>query len=250
MTVNDFFTKHPKAAIAFSGGVDSAYLLAAAIYYGADVTAYYAKSSFQPEFELEDASRLAAQLGAKLKIVSIDILCDKEVCANPANRCYYCKKTIFHHILSAAKEDGYDLILDGTNASDDLSDRPGVKALAEYGVRSPLRECNLTKNTIRQLSRDLGLFTWDKPAYACLATRIPTGEEITAEKLVRTEHAENYLRSLGMRDFRVRMVNNGAKIQVSKGDFSILLGHREAVVKELKQSYDSVLLDLEARDEL
>lgn len=249
MNLSEFFRQNPKAAIAFSGGVDSAYLLYAARKCGATVKAYYVKSPFQPQFELEDAKRLAQQLGAELKVIPVDVLCQNEVRSNPKDRCYHCKIIMFSHVLEAAKADGFDLILDGTNASDDLSDRPGVKALREYGVRSPLRECGLTKEEIRLLSKEAGLFTWDKPAYACLATRIPTGEVITPEKLVRTEAAEAYLSGLGLRDFRVRLMGSNAKIQVSPADLKLLMEHREDIVKKLKQSYGQVLLDLEVRNE-
>lgn len=249
MTLTQFFSDHPKVAIAFSGGVDSAYLLYAARQAGAEVTAYFACSAFQPQFEREDARRLAGELGARLVEVPVDVLSQEQISRNSADRCYHCKKAIFAQILAAAKADGFDTILDGTNASDDISDRPGVRALTEYGVLSPLRLCGLTKAEIRELSRDAGLFTWDKPAYACLATRIPTGEPITAEKLSRTEWAETYLSSLGLRDFRVRLLGQGAKIQVSSRDMAILLSHRTEIVKTLKEQYAFVLLDLEERDE-
>lgn len=249
MTLPEFFRTHPRAAIAFSGGVDSAYLLYAATQAGAQVTAYYARSPFQPEFEYRDALRLAGELDIPLRTVALDVLAIPAVAANPAKRCYHCKKAIFSAILSAAREDGYQILLDGTNASDDLSDRPGAQALAEFGVLSPLRLCWLTKETIRSLSREAKLFTWDKPAYACLATRIPTGEHITLEKLRRTEQAENYLMELGFRDFRVRTQAGGAKLQLTAADFPRLVEHRQEIVAHLKQSYPVVLLDLEARDE-
>ena len=140
-------------------------------------------------------------------------------------------------IMKAAAEDGYTVLLDGTNASDDAGDRPGMKALQELQVKSPLRECGLVKSEIRRLSKEGGLFTWDKTSYACLATRIPTGCEITAEKLQKTEAAENFLFSLGFRDFRVRMMPNGAaKLQVVASQLPLL-----------KKSYPAVLLDLEVR---
>ena len=181
MTLEVFFKSNPKAAIAFSGGVDSAYLLYAAKTFGAEVKSYYVASEFQPEFEKRDALRLAEELGADMQILPLQVLCDQKVRENPSDRCYYCKKQIFSAIVKAAAEDGFSLILDGSNASDDAGDRPGMRVLQEMSVRSPLRECGLTKAQIRELSKEAGLFTWDKPAYACLATRIPTGEEITIE---------------------------------------------------------------------
>jgi uncharacterized protein len=247
MTLQDFFAENPKTAIAFSGGVDSAYLLSEAIRWGAKVKAYYVKTAFQPQFELEDASRLAKELGAEMEILPVDILCHRIVAANPADRCYHCKKVIFETILQAAWRDGFTLLLDGTNASDDASDRPGMRALRELSVRSPLRECGLHKDEIRRLSKDVGLFTWDKPAYACLATRIPTGEAITQQKLERTEKAESYLTSLGFRDFRVRSEGDTAKLQVTEKDLPKVLQQREEIIKEMKRHYKAVLLDLEVR---
>ena len=143
-----FFTEHPKAAIAFSGGVDSAYLLYAAIRAGADVTAYCACTEFQPRFELEDAMSLASSLGARLVFLRLSALEDETIVSNPENRCYFCKRRIFSAILKRAESDGYDLLLDGTNASDDLSQRPGSRALAELSVRSPLLEAGLTLSLI------------------------------------------------------------------------------------------------------
>jgi len=247
MDLSDFFKEYHRAAIAFSGGVDSAYLLYAALHYGADVTAYYVKSAFQPQFELDDAKRLAKELGAEMKLIPVDVLDSPEISANHADRCYLCKRHIFSAIIQAAYRDGYTLLLDGTNASDEEGDRPGMRALRELSVCSPLRECGLTKAEVRRLSKEAGLFTWDKPAYACLATRIVTGERITAEKLLATEKAESYLCSLGFCDFRIRMIDNTAKIQLREADFGKLLENKAAVLEELKQYYKSVTLDLEVR---
>ena len=247
MRLEQFFQENPRVAIAFSGGVDSAYLLYAAIKYGAQVKAYFVKTAFQPQFELEDAQALAAQLGAELQILPVDILCHPEVTENPADRCYHCKKALFAAIHAAATADGFFSLLDGTNASDDIADRPGMQALAELGVLSPLRECGLTKDAIRTLSKQAGLFTHDKPSYACLATRIPTGDPITADKLRRTESAESYLSTLGLRNFRIRLLGRSAKLQVTEEDLPTVLQNRDRILPELKQYYDSILLDLEVR---
>ena len=248
MTLQDFFTLHPKSAVAFSGGVDSAYLLYAARSWGADVRAYYVKSEFQPEFEYLDALRLAAELDVDLKVLPLNILRVPYVAENPSDRCYHCKKAIFSAILKAAEEDGYTILLDGTNSSDDVNDRPGMRALKELSVLSPLRECGLTKEHIRQLSRENGLFTWNKPAYACLATRIPTGEKITEDKLSATENAENYLFSLGFRDFRVRSTDGHASLQIPEAQLGLLLEKRPLILAELKAHYETVSLDLEVRE--
>ena len=182
MELKEFFAAHPKIALAFSGGVDSAYLLYAAKQLGAEVRAYYVKTAFQPQFELDDAKRLAEALHADMTVLLVDILSDTRVAANPANRCYFCKKSIFSSILHAVSADGFTTLIDGTNASDDAGDRPGMQALRELKVYSPLRDCGLTKADVRRLSKEAGLFTWNKPAYACLATRIPAETPITPSK--------------------------------------------------------------------
>ena len=247
MELEQFWMAHPTAAIAFSGGVDSAYLLYSAVKAGVRVKAYYVKSPFQPQFELEDAQKLAAQLGFPMEILPLDVLRVPHVKENPQNRCYYCKQALFTAIMRKAYSDGFSLLLDGTNASDQVADRPGMQALKELSVRSPLRECGLTKAQIRRRSKDAGLFTSDKPAYACLATRIPTGEEITPEKLRQTEAAESFLMELGLQDFRVRFREDAALIQVTQRDLQTVLEHRETIVNRLKEDYRSVMLDLEVR---
>lgn len=247
MEIDEFFALHPKTAIAFSGGVDSSYLLYTAKKYGAEVQAYYVQSAFQPQFELDDAVRLAKEVGIPMKILPVDVLSSETVTDNPANRCYHCKRVIFGTILKAAEEDGFPVILDGTNASDDVNDRPGMKALQELQVLSPLRECGITKDEVRRRSKEAGLFTWDKPAYACLATRIPTGEKITAEKLQATEKAENYLFSLGFTNFRIRRFADAARIQVPADQIGKLIENRENILQTLKKDYTAVLLDLEVR---
>lgn len=248
MTLQDFFTSYPKTAIAFSGGADSAYLLYAAGKYAEEVRAYYVKSEFQPRFELEDALRLARETGADLTVLEQSVLSVPRVAENPADRCYYCKTAIFTAIAEAAEKDGYSILLDGTNASDDAQDRPGMRALKELSVLSPLRECGLTKLEIRRLSKEAGLFTWNKPAYACLATRICTGEAITPEKLKITETAEDYLFSLGFTDFRIRWKNGRAKLQLPENQLYLLLEKREEILARLKKYYKSVVLDLEVRE--
>lgn len=247
MDLKEFFRQHPKAAIAFSGGVDSSYLLYAALQCGADVRAYYVKGAFQPQFELDDAQRLARDIHAPMTVLRADVLRDETVTANPANRCYYCKKVVFSSIAQAALADGYTVLLDGTNASDDAGDRPGMRALQELQVLSPLRLCGLTKPEIRRLSKEARLFTWDKPAYACLATRIPTGEKITAEKLSATESAEGELFTMGFTDFRVRWYAGAARLQFPAVQLPRVLERREEILTKLKKYYPAVLLDLEVR---
>lgn len=247
MTLLAFFKENPKAALGFSGGVDSSYLLYAGVQAGADIHPYYIKTAFQPQFELDDAERLCAQLGVPLTVLELDVLKNEAVTANPPDRCYHCKTALFGALSARALADGYTLLLDGSNASDDAGDRPGMRALKELHVGSPLRECGLTKAEIRRLSREAGLFTWDKPAYACLATRIPSGDAITAEKLLATERAEAFLFSLGLTDFRVRNYHGAARLQFPEAQLNAVLAHRAEILQELKKDYPAVLLDLEVR---
>lgn len=247
MTLKEFFGENPRAALAFSGGTDSAFLLWAAKEYGCDVHAYYVKTAFQPAFELEDAKKLARQLDVPMTVIEADILAEEIVAANPPKRCYYCKRALFSKIRTQAKEDGYTLLLDGTNASDDAVDRPGMKALLELAVRSPLRECMLTKAQVREQSKRAGLFTWDKPAYACLATRIPAGTAITAEWLQKTEHAEDVLTKMGFSDFRVRLYQDAARIQVKQEQMEKAVQERKQIFASLRPFYTAVFLDLEPR---
>ena len=245
MTLQEFFKAHPKVALGFSGGVDSSYLLYAAKQAGADVRPYFAKTQFQPQFELEDAKRLAEQVGVALTVLPYDVLPAAEF--NPPDRCYYCKTALFGALVERAKADGYDTIIDGTNASDDAGDRPGMKALQEMQVLSPLRLCGLTKQDIREKSKEAGLFTWNKPSYACLATRFPSGVQITEAGLQKVEQAEGTLFRLGFTDFRVRVFHNAARIQLPKDQMERGLSMRQEILTQLRPLFDGVFLDLEGR---
>ena len=247
MTLEQFFQENPKCALGFSGGVDSAYLLYAGVKAGADIRPYFIKTAFQPAFELADAQKLAAGLGVEVTVLELDALADPRVAANPADRCYFCKQNLFRTLKERAIADGYPVLLDGTNASDEAGDRPGMRALAELSVRSPLRECGLTKAEIRARSREAGLFTWDKPAYACLATRVPAGEAITAETLARVEGAEDALFRLGYTDFRVRVFHSAARLQLPRGQMERAVREAETIQAALKPYFTPILLDLEGR---
>ena len=247
MTLEEFFTQHPRTAVAFSGGTDSALVLWAAGRYGRDVRAYYVHTVFQPAFELADAKRLAEELEVPLTVVEADVLAVPEATANGPRRCYYCKKALFTTLWQRARADGYTVLLDGTNASDDAGDRPGMQALRELEVRSPLRECGITKAEVRRMSKEAGLFTWDKPAYACLATRVPTGTAITPEALTAVEGAENALAALGYRDFRVRLFHGAARLELTEHDFMRAAGEREAAKAALSPWFKTVLLDCNTR---
>ena len=247
MTLEQFFQENPRCALGFSGGVDSAYLLYAGVKAGADIRPYFIKTVFQPAFELADARKLAAGLGAEVTVLELDALADPRVAANPADRCYFCKQNLFRTLKERAIADGYPVLLDGTNASDEAGDRPGMRALAELSVRSPLRECGLTKAEIRARSREAGLFTWDKPAYACLATRVPAGEAITADLLARVEGAEDALFRLGYTDFRVRVFHSAARLQLPRGQMERAVREAETIQAALKPYFTPILLDLEGR---
>ena len=247
MTLEQFFQENPRCALGFSGGVDSAYLLYAGVKAGADIRPYFIKTAFQPAFELADARKLAAGLGAEVTVLELDALADPRVAANPADRCYFCKQNLFRTLKERAIADGYPVLLDGTNASDEAGDRPGMRALAELSVRSPLRECGLTKAEIRARSREAGLFTWDKPAYACLATRVPAGEAVTADLLARVEGAEDALFRLGYTDFRVRVFHGAARLQLPRGQMERAVREAESIQAALKPYFTPILLDLEGR---
>ena len=255
ITLEQFFKENNHAALGFSGGVDSSYVLYAGLHYGAKIKAYYVKTAFQPEFELMDAYRLAKQLGIEITVIEKNILDNEQVVSNPPDRCYFCKKLIFKTIVTQALADGIPLVIDGTNASDEISDRPGIKALSELSVRSPLRECGVTKDQVRRLSKEAGLFTWDKPAYACLATRIFSGRTITKELLQRVEKAEDALFALGFADFRVRVLDaqetavSCAKLQFPQEQLNNVFNKQTDIVKALKPFFSSILLDMEGRHE-
>lgn len=249
ISLKSFFTENPRVALAFSGGVDSSFLLYAAKQYAERVTAYYVKTAFQPFFELEDALRLSRELGVKMRVLTLDVLSDEEIAANPPDRCYHCKRRLFSAIAEKAAAEGFDTLIDGTNADDDESDRPGMRALDELCVLSPLRLCGLKKAEIRELSREAGLFTWDKPAYACLATRQPAGEYITREALSRTEEAESFLSSLGFSDFRIRTREGNGLLQLTEEGHALLKEREDEVLEGLLRYYPAVSVDPEVRRE-
>lgn len=247
MNLSTFFAQNPHVALAFSGGTDSSYLLYAAKQNHCDVKAFFVKTAFQPQFEMDDAIRLAKELDADLTALRHDIFQHEEVVKNPKDRCYYCKTAIFHLLKQEAENAGYNVLIDGTNASDDAGDRPGMKALQEIGVRSPLRECGMTKDEIRVLSRQAGLFTWNKPSYACLATRIPSGTAITAQTLARVEASEEFLFTLGFSDLRIRVLGEAAKLQLPEDQMAAAVKQSYVIREGLAPYFSDVLLDLKPR---
>ncbi|MBD5149375.1 MAG: ATP-dependent sacrificial sulfur transferase LarE [Oscillibacter sp.] len=243
MLLQDFFRENPVCAVAFSGGVDSAYLLYAASVYGQRTAAYFVKTPFQPGFELEDAQDVVRRLGIPLTVLEFDVLRIPSVAANPQDRCYYCKRALFALLLEAASAEGFPLVLDGCNASDDASDRPGMRALRELGIRSPLRECGIAKSDIRRLAREAGLPVWDKPSYACLATRIPTGTAITQPDLTRIAHGESLLASLGFSDFRLRLRGGNALLQVRAEQIPLARQLLPEIQTALAADFQEIVLD-------
>ena len=236
------------AAVAFSGGVDSTLLLAEACrVLGTDkVLAVTADSETYVAEERDRARDIARHLGAEHVLVETRELDIPHFRHNPPNRCYYCKRELFSTVRRLADERGLAAVCDGANADDPGEHRPGLRAAAEMGVRSPLKEAGFTKADIRELSRQLGFPTWNRPAMACLASRFPYGAEITPEALERVAAAEKILRELRFDGCRVRDHGTIARIEVAPADIGRLAGHRERIVRELKAlGYTYVALDLE-----
>jgi uncharacterized protein len=235
--------------VAFSGGVDSTFLLRAAVdALGERALAVTVASAIHPPFEVEEAECLARELGARHRLLHADPLAVEAIATNPPDRCYHCKQQLFSQLLELARQEGLSIVADGTNADDAADYRPGQRALSELGVRSPLREVGFTKAEIREASRALGLPTHDKPAYACLATRVPYGERLTPERLHRIAAAEQLLRDLGVQQVRVRDHGDTARIEVNPDDWQLLLQppHRGRLTEALRQlGYRYVTLDLD-----
>ena len=234
-------------AVAYSSGVDSTFLLKVAHdVLGDKAIAITATSSFYPKRESQEASDFCKSKGIKQIIVASEELDIPEIRHNPTNRCYLCKKDLFTKILSIAKENGIDNVAEGSNM-DDMGDyRPGLKAIAELGIKSPLRECDLYKEEIRALSKEMGLPTWNKPSFACLASRFVYGEEITIQKLKMVEKAEEALLKLGFKQFRVRIHGeNLARIEVLPADLEKLFSLRETISKALHEvGFTYITMDL------
>ncbi len=241
--------------VAFSGGVDSAFLLKIAKdILGDKAVAVTLNSQINPAFELKDAKKLTRKLGVKHIILTVNALSNPQFVKNPQDKCYICKKDLFSRLKEIAKKKGISYVVEGSNY-DDLNDfRPGKKALLELDIKSPLLEVKLTKEEIRILSKKLALSTWDKPSNACLASRIPYGVKITTAKLKRIEKAEEFLRSLGIGQVRLRElaspVGSGgqvtARIEVLKKDIPLVLKNRTKIIEKLtKLGYHYITLDLQ-----
>ena len=236
--------------VAFSGGVDSSFLLKiASDVLGKDkILAVSAKSETYPGEELESAKEIAKKLGAEHLVIESEELQIPQFKMNPSDRCYYCKTELFQKLKDVAKERGLNFVVDGTNYDDIGDHRPGMKALGELGIRSPLKEAMMTKEDIRYFSRKMSLSTWNKPSFACLASRFPYGKEITKEKLSIVDKAERFLRGLNFKQVRVRHHGEIARIELEKKDIGTFIskGLMDKVVKKFKElGFLYVTLDLE-----
>jgi uncharacterized protein len=239
-----------KALVAYSGGVDSTLLLRVAkdALGSGNVLAVTALSPLYPKRELEEAKRLTQVLGVRHLLIESNELEIAGFSSNPPNRCYYCKRKLFEELRSLASKEGFPFVVEGSTLDDEADYRPGRVAVQELGIRSPLREAQFRKEDVRQLSKMLGLTTWDKPSFACLASRFPYGDEITEEGLKMVDQAENFLFGLGFKQVRVRHYQNLARIEIYPEEMARLMNGslREKVVRELRRiGYQYVTLDLQ-----
>lgn len=234
-------------AVAFSGGVDSAFLVYAAHEALKDkLLAITAVTQSYPRHEAADAAKILSQYGVRHVQITLDQLAVPGFCENGAERCYYCKYALFSKIKEAAQKQGISLVADGANTDDENDYRPGMRATAELGILSPLRSAGFSKQDIREASKELGIFTWNKPSYACLASRIPYGEEITAEKLAMVERAEQALIDMGFKEMRVRCHGNLARIEVAESDFEKAVVYCKEIAAAVKNAgFLYAALDLE-----
>ena len=236
--------------VAYSGGVDSTLLLRVAKESLGEehVIAVTARSPLYPERELAGAKRVAQEMGVKHILIESNELEIEGFSRNPSNRCYFCKKELFEKIQNLAQKEAMSFVVEGSTLDDEKDHRPGKRAIQELGIRSPLQEARFTKKDVRELSRTLGLPTWEKPSFACLASRFPYGEEITPEGLRMVDEAEDFLFGLGFKQVRVRHYQSLARIEVYPEEMNRLMNAslREKVVNRLKEiGYRYVTLDLQ-----
>ena len=239
--------KMKKVAIAFSGGLDSSFLSKISFDTLKDnALAITATSRLYPKWEQEESKKIAKKIGIKQIFFEFHLDEIKEFKKNIKNRCYYCKKELFEKIKTIAKNNKIENVLDGSNADDKYDYRPGIKALTELNIISPLMNVGLKKGEIRELSKKMGLETWDKPSFACLASRFPYGTEITLDRLEIVEKSENLLKRLGFKQFRVRYYKEIAKIEVLKEDFKKIIENSEMINTEFKKNgFKYITLDIQ-----
>lgn len=248
MQLKDRIASAGRAAVAFSGGVDSVFLLyAAREALGEQVLALTVPLRAVPRRELEEAEAFCRQQGIRHRIERVDEFSIPGFADNPPDRCYLCKKTLFRRMLAAAEEEGFSVLMEGSNLDDQGDYRPGLRALQELRIQSPLKESGFTKTQIREMSRRLGLSAWEKPSMACLASRFAYGERITPEKMERVERAEEYLAELGFGQRRVRMHGNLARIELLSEELPVMMedGRYRQVQERLSElGFSYVTLDL------
>ena len=244
--LNEYMRDNDGAAVAFSGGVDSTFLLKAAHdLLGDRIAAITIRSRLIPERELSEAVDFCQSEGINQIFLDFEPFDTEDFAENPQNRCYICKKACFSGLIELAAQHGFSQIGDGTKIDDEGDYRPGMKASEELGVKSPLRETGMSKSDIRLLSERLGLKTWNKPSFACLASRFRYGERITAEKLEMVEKAEQLLFDMGFHQFRARIQGLDARIEVSDGEIDMLMKKRGEILSEFeKYGFEHVSADL------
>jgi pyridinium-3,5-biscarboxylic acid mononucleotide sulfurtransferase len=232
--------------VAYSGGVDSALVMAVAHQeLGEDALACIGVSPSYPAREMRDAVKLAEQMGVPYRLVNTEEYLDENYAANPNNRCYFCKSELHNQLKQILLNEAWSVVMDGTNASDLGDVRPGITAARERGVRSPLVEAGISKPEVREIAHHLGMPVWDKPAMACLSSRVPHGTPITPQLLKQIEAAEDVLVDLDFRQFRVRHHGDIARIELPAEDFPRAIQHHSHIVETIKASgYRFVTLDL------
>ena len=246
-TLTRYLEQYESAVVALSGGVDSSLVAKiASDIFGAKALAVISASESLPESERRLAVELCAEIGIPFRQIKTTELLDADYRANDGKRCFVCKSHLYHELQTFASENGYDVVLDGANA-DDLSDyRPGRQAAKDHNIKSPLAELGIGKAEVRRLAKDLQLPNWNKPASACLASRIPYGTEVTKETLAQVEQAEEIMREAGFIQFRVRHHDSVARIEIALEEFARVIEQRESITSQMKKlGYKFISLDLD-----